>query len=232
MRVKLLFCVLGLAMVACIDEDDFHPARNEIVVYESGPHLTACSVPALTLTQSAERLTGAGIDVRRSSCGHFAHAQPALCGASTGEVLLHIVPAASIDAARIAGFGPADDLPGGWHPDSCPQYLHAIDVARESSSCAQLRNRVLHIRDATHQEQDVVLLDQSGFCADASYRQLLFGGTGDKQLCEYADSIAGPQKNCAAPARAEMFDTILANLDQADLGLGSGYYVRQVHPDP
>jgi hypothetical protein len=27
-----------------------------------------------------------------------------------------------------------------------------------------------------------------------------------------------------------MFDTILANLDEANLGLGTGYYLRQVYP--
>jgi hypothetical protein len=80
------------------------------------------------------------------------------------------------------------------------------------------------------QNADEVLLDQAGNCADAGYQQVLFGDTGDDVLCSNADSIAGPRKSCPAAAHEGMFETILANLGKADLGLGSGYDVRQIYP--
>jgi hypothetical protein len=232
MRAHLI-CGLGLAMTACMNDSEAPPSApglDETVVYESGPHLAQCAPPALTPKQSATKLTNAGIEVRRSSCGHLAGvAFPAVCGAGTGQVLLHDIPASSLAAARAAGFGPADDID--WQRSACAKYLHAIDVARESASCAQTRNRVIEIQDALDPEERVVLLDQAGTCADAAYRQVLFGGDdGNKVLCSNQDSIAGPQKSCPVASHGGMFDTILANLDEANLGLGTGYYLRQVYP--
>jgi hypothetical protein len=234
MRVKFMFCLSGLAVAACMGESQSPPPTapglNGTVVYEAGPHLTQCSPPAVTRAQSAAKLTSAGIDVRRSSCGHIEGVvYPAVCGAGTGEILLHDIPDESLAAAEAAGFQSADTL-NAWRRGTCPQYLHAIEMAQESATCAEIRNRVLLIQDAMHPDDRVVLLDQAGNCADAGGQQVLFGAAGDNVLCSIADSIAGPQKRCPVPSRAAMFDTILANLNQADLGLGSGYYVRQVYP--
>jgi hypothetical protein len=234
MRVTFMLCVLAVGATACMDDGAAPPGVpgiDEMVVYEAGPHLAQCSPPALTLAQSAAKLTSGGIEVRRSSCGHIEGvAYPSVCGAGTGEILLHDIPAADLGAAEAAGFASADRLTTGWRRAACPQYLHAIDVAQSTTSCAGIRNRVLLIQDAQRPDERVVLLDQAGDCADASYRQVLFGGGGDRVLCSNADSIAGPQKNCAVPSHSGMFDTILANLDREDLGLGAGYYVMPVFP--
>jgi len=236
MRVRLMLGVFGLAAAACMDDGMISPPPEagvgEVEVYESGPHLAQCAPPAITRTQSAAKLTSAGVEVRSSSCGYKEGVVfPAVCGAGTGEILLHVIPSSRLADARATGFTPAEELEHGWRRTSCPQYLHAIEVAQASTSCAQTRNRVVLIQDNLKPDDRVVLLDQAGTCPDAAYRQVLFGKDGDNELCSNADSIAGPRKRCSAPSRAAMFDTILANLDRPDLGLGSGYWVDQVYPD-
>lgn len=233
MRMKLTLCALSLAMTACMGDDvppSTAPGIDETVVFEPGPHLAQCAPPALTRAQSAAKLTGAGIDVRRSSCGYIENvAYPAVCGAGTGEILLHDIPVSSLADAQAAGFASTDTLEK-WRRDSCAHYLHAIEVAQGTTSCVDQRNRVLVIRNEQNPDDRMTLLDQAGTCADASYRQVLFGDEGDNELCSAMDSIAGPQKSCPDSARAAMFDTMLQNLDQQDLGLGAGYTVGQVYP--
>jgi hypothetical protein len=236
MRIAVMLSVPGLVLAGCGEEGTppIAPGLGDIVVYEAGPHLAQCASVAITRTQSAAKLTSAGIDVRRSSCGYIeGMAWPAVCGAGTGEILLHDIPASSLEAARAAGFEAADRLEElgrdtGWRRERCPQYLHAIEQAQATTSCAEIRNRVFSIQNTAQPELRFSLLDQAGTCADAGYQQVLFGGDGDNVLCSNADSIAGPRKSCAAAAYTAMFDTILANLDQDDLGLGAGYHVGEL----
>lgn len=240
MRLTIVLSVLGVALVACTEEGELPPPTapgiGEVVVYEAGPYSRQCDAAFITRTQSAARLTAAGIDVRRSSCGHIEGvAYPAVCGAGTGQILLHDIPSSSLEAARAAGFEDADKLKEigrdtGWRRDRCPQFLHAVEVAQGSTSCAGIRNRVLLIQNNAQPDQRVVLLDQAGRCADAAYRQILFGAEGDNVLCSNEQTIAGPRKSCPVPAHAAVFETILANLEEEDLGLGSGYHVGQVFP--
>jgi hypothetical protein len=89
---------------------------------------------------------------------------------------------------------------------------------------------VLVIRNQQDPDDRMTLLDQAGTCADASYRQVLFGDEGDNELCSAMDSFAGPQKSCPVASRAALFETMLANLDRADLGLGAGYSVGPIFP--
>jgi hypothetical protein len=95
------------------------------------------------------------------------------------------------------------------------------DLAR-TSECADIKNRLFLIDGL------LVLWDRQGNCPDASYLIRLSGGTTDNVLCELRDSIAGPMKECKDDQYVEMFETITANLDQPDLGLGSGHSVVPV----
>lgn len=235
MRMKLMFALLGLAAAACSDDGvsppPSAPGTDAVMVFENGPHLAQCAPPAITRTQSVAKLTSAGIEVHGSSCGYRKGiAYPAVCGGGTAEILLHEVPASSLEEARAQGFTPVEELQEGWSSTSCPQYLHAIEVAQATTSCVEIRNRVLTIQSNQQPGDRIILLDQAGNCADAGYRQVLFGSEGDNVLCSNADSIAGPRKSCADAGREALFDTILANLDRPDLGLGSGYTVGQVYP--
>ncbi len=103
----------------------------------------------------------------------------------------------------------------------------SIDVAAfkkmaRGAQCADIRNRLLVIDD------ELVLRDKAGNCSDAAYSQALYAAGPDQALCVYHDSIAGPVQDCWDAAYQEMFETILANLDKADLGLGPEHTVEEV----
>jgi hypothetical protein len=95
------------------------------------------------------------------------------------------------------------------------------NMAREAS-CTETRNR-LYIIDGKQ-----VLWDHAGNCADASYEQVLFGAKPETVLCSHGDTIAGARTTCQDPAMRSLFDTIVQNLDKADLGLGSAHKVERV----
>ena len=104
---------------------------------------------------------------------------------------------------------------------------HGVDLApfkdmAKTASCADTHNRLFLIDD------QLVFWDIAGSCADASYSQMLYDRTPDQVLCTYHDSIAGPMKNCQDEQYRTMFDTITANLDQPDLGLGPDHTVQPV----
>ncbi len=95
------------------------------------------------------------------------------------------------------------------------------ELAR-TSSCADIRNRLFVI------DNQLVFWDVAGNCADASYSQMLYGSTPDQMLCIFHDSIAGPKRSCQDERYKGIFDTITANLNKADLGLGPGHTVQPV----
>lgn len=98
-------------------------------------------------------------------------------------------------------------------------------LAREEA-CANTRNRLFVI------DGKQVFWDRAGSCGDNSYAQRLYGATPEALLCVALDSIAGPQVRCTDPGDRAMFDTILKNLDSADLGLGSGHKVELLSFQP
>jgi hypothetical protein len=95
------------------------------------------------------------------------------------------------------------------------------NMAREAI-CTETRNR-LYIIDGKQ-----VFWDHAGNCADASYEQVLFGAKPDAVLCSHGDTIAGPRTACQDASMRSLFETIVQNLDKADLGLGSAHKVERV----
>ena len=236
MRVKLMLCFIGFAAIACTDDGELVPkpigGEAQAVVFETGPRVAQCAPPVVTPASSAARLAAVGIEVHRSSCGVRLDGMgyPAVCGAGVSGIILHDIPAAQVEAAKAAGFGAVDDLPD-WRRESCAPYIHAIEVAQATTSCVDIRNRVIQILPPSDPDSSLALLDQAGNCADASYRQVLYGGDGRKVLCSNEDSIAGPRKSCPVASYTAVFETILANLAAPDLGL-AGYSVDEVFPRP
>ncbi|MFC2154930.1 hypothetical protein ACFLRB_00365 [Acidobacteriota bacterium] len=96
-----------------------------------------------------------------------------------------------------------------------------IEMAR-NASCADISNRLFVIDDS------LVLHDRAGNCPDNSYGVRLFRDTPDQVLCKFNDSIGGPVKIIDNEAYRQMFETIINNLDQADLGLGANHTVEEV----
>jgi hypothetical protein len=242
MRKTLLICVLGLAAAGCLgdggvvpikepgDTEPRDPPPGRIAVFEYGPHLRQCEGPQLTLKESAGKLVNAGIAVSRSSCGYTGMMYPTVCGAGTGEIMVHDIPEASEAEAAALGFARVDEQFGDWSRAPCPSFMHALEEARNPHACADLRNRVLVLQNQRNPHEQLTLLDQAGTCHDASYRHILYGGNGEDVVCSLWESIAGPQKSCAVERYAAMFDTLIANLDRSDLGLGRAWDVKQVYP--
>lgn len=239
MRVPAAAFMFAFTLMAC--RDDLAPppqAPGEVadvaVVHEHGPHLAQCAPPATTLPQSAAKLSLAGVQVLRSSCGiQTGVFHPTVCGAGTGEIIVHNIPMPQLSAARAAGFQPTAMLVDvargtGWARFRCEGYQAFRDVALQTSGCAQTRNRLLRIDHQTQGTTDLILLDQAGTCADAAYQQVLYGASPGDVLCSNVQTIAGPVKNCPAAQYAGLFDTIIDNLDKTDLGLGPDYRIQEI----
>jgi hypothetical protein len=106
-------------------------------------------------------------------------------------------------------------------PDAAIDLAPFRDMAKKAG-CASERNRLFLI------DRMLVFWDRVGRCPDFAYQQTLYGGTVDNLLCTYHDSIAGPVKACQDLRYSGMFEAIIANLDKADLGLGSAHQVEPI----
>jgi hypothetical protein len=95
-----------------------------------------------------------------------------------------------------------------------------IQMAK-NAPCADLRNQLFVIDD------QFVFWTTQGQCEDASYSHTLFGSTPDEKLCFLEDSFVAPRSSCE-PELDEIFETILQNLDQPDLGLEDNHVVIEI----
>lgn len=108
MRSLLVFCALGAALGACVN--DVELPLDSVTVYESA-QMRQCEQGGITPEQSAARLAAAGVPASRSSCGVLTGmAYPAVCGAGTGRILLHDIPPARKEAAEGLGFADVASL--------------------------------------------------------------------------------------------------------------------------
>ncbi|MES2127892.1 MAG: hypothetical protein V4463_11525 [Pseudomonadota bacterium] len=124
----------------------------------------------------------------------------------------------SSSAQSSAGFAVGEPAPTA----QAPVVADFVTMAR-ASACSRTRNRVFII------DQKQVFWDRADLmCADSSYSQQLFGATPQTPLCSYGDSIAGPRESCTDDKYKAQFDTMRANLDKPDLGLGAGHKVEEV----
>lgn len=99
---------LGIVLAGCDEDTGLVPGRT--LVYESSGRLQ-CEAGGLTPQQSAMKLAAADIKALASSCGVVTGvAYPAVCGAGTGDILLHEIRTADLPAAHQLGFATADSL--------------------------------------------------------------------------------------------------------------------------
>lgn len=96
-----------------------------------------------------------------------------------------------------------------------------IQMAKESP-CHQTKNRLFLI-DST-----LVFWDRLGRCPDNAYEQTLFGNSPGAVLATSHDSIAGPRTTINNEQYRVLYETILANLDKPDLGLGAKHKVKVI----
>ncbi len=112
-------------------------------------------------------------------------------------------------------------VPGCKKSDIGFNYEPFFQLAR-NASCADIRSRLFVIDD------NLILFDREGSCADNSYQVVLYKDNIDTIVCEYHDSIMGPVKNVYDNNYRILFETIIDNLDKSNLGLGSNHFVREL----
>jgi hypothetical protein len=89
---------------ACFVGIVVHDEGANVTVYESNGK-RQCEPALITPQQSARRLTDSGIDVRASSCAVLTSiAYPAVCGAPSGELVLHDIDEHDLGDAERLGF--------------------------------------------------------------------------------------------------------------------------------
>ena len=100
--------------------------------------------------------------------------------------------------------------------------LEPFKLMAANATCADTRNRLFLIDD------EQVFWDRAGTCIDAGFAQTLYGSTTSTVLSEHYDSVAGPMTVYEDENYRFMFDTMVANLDAANLGLGQEHSVQSV----
>jgi hypothetical protein len=96
------------------------------------------------------------------------------------------------------------------------------ELAR-NADCADTRNRLFLI------DQRLVFWTRESSCSDAAFGHTLYRRTISNVICDLHDSIAGPMGDChGSGSDTALFDTMLKNLDEPDLGLGAAHSVEPV----
>lgn len=103
-----------------------------------------------------------------------------------------------------------------------PIDTNAFQNLAKDTNCADLENRLFVI------DQQYVLSEKIGSCADARYRQTLYGKSPDIILCTNVDSIVGPRFSCNDASLSSLFKQVISNLDVANLGLDNTHQVQQI----
>ena len=120
--------------------------------------------------------------------------------------------------------GPVGNPPGTGPGEPPPVELSsgAFVAKAKAEPCGDFRNKLYVI------DNKMVLHDRAGNCPDNGNVQVLYGATVDTILCQSADGIAGTIISCQDATKRPLFDTMRANLNKADLGLGAGHSVKPV----
>ncbi|WP_165497815.1 protease complex subunit PrcB family protein [Pseudoduganella albidiflava] len=126
-------------------------------------------------------------------------------------------PSSSPTSAVAGGKGIAVGEPA----PGAPAREEFIAQARKAD-CAEQRNRLFII------DNELVLWDRAGNCADMSWNATLYRLTPGAMLCTAGDTIAGPRTTCTDERYRALLETAAANLAKDDLGLGGAHKVEVV----
>ncbi|KQV89952.1 hypothetical protein ASD15_24995 [Massilia sp. Root351] len=152
---------------------------------------------------------------------------------SSKAVAAVLFPLAAVVLAACGGSGGAA-APGGQskpiavgEPSPAALVVKAdfVSMAR-AATCSELRNRLYLI------DQKQVLWDRAGNCPDNADSRTLFGALPAQQLCLSGGLLSGPRTSCADDSKRAQFETMINNLDKADLGLGAGHQIEIVNVLP
>ena len=102
MDIRYSICVSALLLAACTGDSDTAP--GDILVY-ADRGARQCESDGISPEASAQTLINAGIDVLLSTCGiRTGIVFPAVCGAGTGDIVVHEIRAVNLPDAEQSGF--------------------------------------------------------------------------------------------------------------------------------
>jgi hypothetical protein len=100
----LLILSSGLLLSSCFVGIVVNDDEVNVLVFESNGR-RQCEPAAISPQQSARKLENAGVNVRESSCAVLTtNAFPAVCGAPSGELVVHEVSQSKAATAQQMGF--------------------------------------------------------------------------------------------------------------------------------
>ena len=100
--------------------------------------------------------------------------------------------------------------------------LSPFRMLAQEEECAQDRNNLYLI------DSNLVFWEREGGCPDNWFAQILYGESPTDIKCDYHGSIAGPVYVCNDSTYHEMFQLIIADLDDDNLGLNSEHTVEAI----
>ena len=110
MNMRLFACAGALLLAGCDDDGGGFASPGNELVFESRGSLQ-CESDGITPEASAQKLINVGIDVLSSTCGNRTGvAFPTVCGAPTGEILVHEIRGVSVPDAEQLGFAEVSTL--------------------------------------------------------------------------------------------------------------------------
>lgn len=100
-----------------------------------------------------------------------------------------------------------------------------LDIFIEKARCAVCsdRNNRLFLID-----NNLVFWHVEGKCPDGSYGLILYDKSSHQILCSLRDSIAGPMRTIKDSKYEFLFDIIIQNIEDPNLGLSSDYKVEEI----
>lgn len=100
--------------------------------------------------------------------------------------------------------------------------IDAFKALARNAICTDMKNNLFII------DNKLVFWERAGGCPDAGYGLILYGITPDQILCVYGDSIAGPRKTIRDKKYKQLFETIIQNLNETNLGLSSTHKATKI----
>lgn len=106
--------------------------------------------------------------------------------------------------------------------DNFKSDLEAFKVQARSAGCSDRKNRLFLI------DSKLVFWEVAGNCPDGSYGLILYDKSNHQALCSLRDSIAGPIRTINDSKYESLFDVIIQNLKESNLGLSPDHIVEEI----
>lgn len=100
--------------------------------------------------------------------------------------------------------------------------LEIFKAQARSANCSDWKNRLFLI------DNELVFWEVAGNCPDGGYGLTLYDKKSHQILCSEHDSISGPRRTINNDKYRHLFESIIQNLENPNLGLSSDHKVEEV----